>query len=96
MTTTADRLQNDADPLGPVVWVAPRTLDTGTVVTDLFGPMPDGSYGKVASIFHRPKRPGEREAFTVWNMTLPNASLRPHYCGNEAKARRIAESFLPA
>jgi hypothetical protein len=96
MTTTQHLTHpHGNDPLGPVTWTAPRTLPTGTVVTDLFGPLACGAYGKVASIFHKPRRPGERESFTVWNMQLPTKDLRPHFAGNETKAREIAESFLP-
>lgn len=96
MTTTEHLTHpHGDDPLGPVTWTAPRTLDSGQVVLDLFGPFPCGAYGKVARVIHRPRRPGEREMFTVWNMTLPTKDIRPHFCGNEAKAREIAESFLP-
>jgi hypothetical protein len=91
-TTHADHPHGDA-PLGPVTWTAPTTLDSGQRAFDLFGPFPCGAYGKVARVIHKPRRPGEREMFTVWNMTKAKAT--PHFCGTEERARSIAESFLP-
>ena len=82
----------DDDTLGEVAWTDPRTLPSGQVATDLFGPLPGGAYGKVARVIYQPRRPGERELFTVWNMTA--AKLAPKFAGNEAKAREIAEGFL--
>jgi hypothetical protein len=93
MTTTT---QPDTDILGEPLWAAPIPLsrDRGREAIDLFGPLSGGAYGKVARIIHTPKRPGERERWVVWNL-MGDIAVGPHFCRDEAKAREIAEGFLP-
>ncbi len=98
MTTTQHLTHpHGDDPLGPVVWAEPIPLsrDRGREAIDLFGPLACGAYGKVARIIHKRPSPGNSEMFTVWNMQLPTGQMRPHFAGNLAKAKQIAESFLP-